>query len=177
MQRLINGYQSVLDLLEKVCMGVAVILAGLLFLNTANGIVVDQVVGNSLVWIEEVNNLIFAWMIFIGAGVIARQGGHIGVQLVYDIVGPRLQAALRILYAVLALVIVWVMVFYGIKMANFVGRSQTSLYLDISLFYYYLSVPVGGALLGLFSIGAALPDTRTPAEAAHDSAQTLGVDL
>jgi len=146
-------------------------LTGLLFLNTATGIIVDQVVGNSLIWVEEVNNLLFAWAVFVGAGIIARHGGHIGVELVYDMLGPRLKRALRILYTAMALTIVWVMVYYGIKMALFVGRYQTSLYLDINLFYYYLSVPVGGALMGLFSVGAALPDPRKPAA----ERQTVGV--
>ncbi len=142
------GYQTFLDWLERGCMAIAMALTGLLFLNTATGIIVDQVVGNSLIWVEEINNLLFAWAVFVGAGIIARHGGHIGVELVYDMLGPRLKRALRILYTAMALIIVWVMVYYGIKMALFVGRYQTSLYLDINLFYYYLSVPVGGALMG-----------------------------
>ncbi|MDF1717135.1 MAG: TRAP transporter small permease [Antarcticimicrobium sp.] len=165
------GYQTFLDWLERGSMAIAMALTGLLFLNTATGIIVDQVVGNSLIWVEEVNNLLFAWAVFVGAGVIARHGGHIGVELVYDMLGPRLKRALRILYTAMALIIVWVMVFYGIKMALFVGQYQTSLYLDINLFYYYLSVPVGGALMGLFSVGAALPDPRKPAA----ERQTVGV--
>lgn len=165
------GYQTFLDWLERGCMAIAMALTGLLFLNTATGIIVDQVVGNSLIWVEEINNLLFAWAVFVGAGIIARHGGHIGVELVYDMLGPRLKRALRILYTAMALIIVWVMVYYGIKMALFVGRYQTSLYLDINLFYYYLSVPVGGALMGLFSVGAALPDPRKPAA----ERQTVGV--
>ena len=60
----------------------------------------------------------------------------------------------------LALILVWVMVRYGAKLAVFVGKSQKSLYLDINLFYYYLAVPVAGVLLGLGSIGHILPDPR-----------------
>ena len=171
MNKFLIGYQTFLDWLERGSMAIAMTLTGLLFLNTATGIIVDQVVGNSLIWVEEVNNLLFAWAVFVGAGVIARHGGHIGVELVYDMLGPQLKRMLRIAYAVMALIIVWVMVFYGIKMALFVGQYQTSLYLDISLFYFYLSVPVGGALLGLFSVGAALPDPRKQAA----RPQTVGV--
>ncbi|WP_243612488.1 TRAP transporter small permease [Shimia aestuarii] len=176
MNKLLSGYQTFLDWLEKAAMALAMMLTALLFLNTANGIIVDQVVGNSLVWIEEVNNLLFAWAVFVGAGVVARHGGHIGVDMVYSVLGPRLQLLMRIGYLVLALIIVWVMVYYGVKMALFVGKYQTSLYLDINLFYYYLSVPVGGVLLGLFSIGATLPDPREPTESTSDEMPTAGVD-
>ncbi len=158
----LRGYQWFLDKLEILTYAAAMGLMALLFLNTANGIVVQQITGNSLIWVEEVNNLLFAWVVFLGAGVIARIGGHIGVDMIYMALGPGLQRLLRIAYAVLTLIVVWVMVYYGFKMAAFVGRSQTSLYLGISLYYYYLAIPVGGILLGLNSIGAALPDPRKP---------------
>lgn len=164
MKKLLIGYQTAVDVLEKACMAIAIVLTGLLFLVTAYEIIANQIAGNSPVWVEEISNLFFAWAVFIGAGVIARHGGHIGVELIYEMVGPLLQFMLRVGYAVLTLVVVFVMVYFGWKMARFVGQYQTSLYLDISLFYYYLSVPVGGLLLGLFSVAAALPDPRAKAD-------------
>jgi TRAP-type C4-dicarboxylate transport system permease small subunit len=160
LERVLASLQLAFDYVEKAAYGVAMLLMAALFLNTANGILVKQFTGSSLVWVEEINNLLFAWTVFIGAGVIARIGGHIGVDIVYIMLGAKLQRLMRILYALLALIVVFVMVFYGIKMANFVGRSQTSLYLSINLYWYYLSIPVGGALLGLFTVSAALPDPR-----------------
>ena len=174
MKKLISGYQTFLDWLEKATMALAMIMAALMFLNTSTGIIVDQVVGNSLVWIEEVNILLFAWGVFVGAGVVARHGGHIGVDIIYSVLGPALQLVLRVGYLVLTLIVVWVMVYYGVKMALFVGQYQTSLYLNINLFYFYLSVPVGGVLMGLFSIGAMLADPRTRNVSNRDEMPTAG---
>ncbi|WP_180901644.1 TRAP transporter small permease [Martelella soudanensis] len=171
MKKLLVGYQVLMDGLEKLCMAIAITLAGLLFLSTAYEIIVNQLVGNSPVWSEEISNLFFAWLTFVGAGVIARHGGHIGVEFVYELVGPFLKTVLRVIYMLLALVVVFVMVYFGYKMALFVGKYQKSLYLGISLYYYYLSVPVGGVLLGLFSVAAALPDPRKTAA----DAQNVGV--
>ncbi len=176
MEKYISRYQIFLDWLEKAAMTLAMFLAALMFLNTASGIIVDQVIGNSLVWIEEVNILLFAWVVFIGAGVVTRYGGHIGVDLIYSALSPVLQLVLRIGYLVLTLIVVWVMVYYGFKMALFVGKYQTSLYLDINLFYFYLSVPVGGALMGLFSIGALFVDPRKRKVSSLDEMPTVGVD-
>lgn len=168
MLKLVEHYQTFLRYLEKVTLAVAMCLAaGLLVVNAA-GIITEQVTGNSLIWVEEISNLLFTWIIFLGAGAIALRGGHIGVDLLHGLFGPRLMAALRVLFAALALIVVWVMVYYGYKMALFVGKSQTSLYLNISLFYYYLSVPVGGLIFGLNAVGAALPGA--PAAEEHDSA-------
>lgn len=161
MRQLVEFYQVFLDWVEKVFLSVAmVLLAGLLLVNTAN-IVFQLVDGNSLVWIEEINNLLFTWLVFVGAGVIARHGMHIGVDIAYDMAGPRMRAGFRVLYLLMALIICWVMAYYGTKMAMFVGRYQTSLYLDINMFYYYFAIPVGGVLLALNSLGAALRDPRT----------------
>ena len=158
MKRVAAFYQIFLDYLERSAFLVAMILVGLLFLVNALGILTEQITGNSLVWVEEVSILLFAWVVFVGAGAIARRGGHIGVDILHGYMPPRFLAALRVLFAALTLIVVWVMVYHGHKMALFVGRSQTSLYLDISLYYYYLSVPVGGLILGLNAIGSALPN-------------------
>ena len=157
MRRLAKLYQSFLDILEKATFAVAMMLTAGLFLVTSAGIIFEQTAGNSLVWVEEINNLLFAWIIFLGAGAIARRGGHIGVDLIHSVVGPRGMYALQLLYAALALIVVFVMVWYGHQMAAFVGRSQSSLYLNISLYYYYLSVPAGGVIFGLMAIGTVLP--------------------
>lgn len=157
MKRLAEIYQRLLDYLEMATFAVAMTLLGVLFLVNAAGIVTEQITGSSLVWVEEVSVLLAAWVVFLGAGVIARRGGHIGVDMLHAYLGPKALAGLQVFYAALSLIVVWVMVYYGYKMALFVGRSQTSLYLDISLYYYYLSVPVGGAIFGFNAVGAALP--------------------
>ena len=155
-------YQTFLDWLEKTSYFIAMTLLALLFINTTGGILVNIFIGNSLVWAEEISILLFAWVCFLGAGIISRRGGHIGVEMLYDYLGPKYQIYLRFFYLIMALIVVAVMVYFGTKMAFFVGKYQKSLYLDINLFYFYASIPVGGLIMGLNSIGAFLPDPRSP---------------
>lgn len=157
MRRLIELYQAFLDHLERAALVFTMVMTAALLVVNSGGIIFELIAGNSLVWVEEISNLLFAWAVFVGAGAIARRGGHIGVDMLHDYLPAPLMAALNVLIAALALIIVWVMVYYGHKMALFVGRSQSSVYLDINLYYYYLSIPVGGVILGLVSIGTALP--------------------
>ncbi|MEP3332346.1 TRAP transporter small permease [Sedimentitalea sp.] len=157
MKKTIELYQTFLTHLERVTLAFAMMLAAVLLLVNAGGIIVEQLMGSSLVWVEEISVLLFAWLVFSGAGAIARRNGHIGVDILHDYLGPRQMSVIKVIFMVLTLIVAWVMVYHGYKMAQFVGRSQTSLYLDISLFYYYLSVPLGGLILGLNAVGAALP--------------------
>lgn len=171
MRQVVEKYQVFLDWCEKPVMFVTMaLMTGLLMTNSAN-IIVEQVTGNSIVWVEEIDNLIFTWMVFLGAGVISRHGMHIGVEIVYDLVGPRLKGVLRLVYLALVLIVCGVMIWFGVKMALFVGRYQRSLCLDINMFYYYLAIPAGGVLLALNSIGAAFRDPRT-AEDPHPETET-----
>jgi C4-dicarboxylate transporter DctQ subunit len=160
MKHFLSAYQNFLDGLEKATYFVVISLLGLLLLNTSLGIAFDLFIGYSLAWTEEINTLLFAWGSLLGAGAIARYGGHIGVDFLIERFSPRHQYYFRLLHTLLALIIVWVMIYFGTKLAFFVGHSQRSLYLDINLRYYYLSVPVSGIILGLNSIGAVLPDPR-----------------
>ena len=161
MNHFLSAYQNFLDGLEKATYFVVILLLGLLLINTSLGIAFDLFIGYSLAWTEEINTLLFAWGSLLGAGVIARYGGHIGVDFLIGRFSPRHQYYFHLLHMLLALIIVWVMIYFGTKLAFFVGQSQRSLYLDINLRYYYLSVPVGGIILGLNSIGAVLPDPRS----------------
>ena len=158
MKKLLDSYQLILDILEKAVFFIACLVLGLLFFNNLADILANLTVGQSLLWSEEINTLLFSWVSFLGAGAIARHGHHIGVDMVYGRLGKRGQYNLRFLYMILSLVVVFVMVYFGTKMALFVGKYQKSLYLDISLFYFYLPIPIGGVIFGLNSIGAVLRD-------------------
>ncbi|MCF8032835.1 MAG: TRAP transporter small permease [Desulfarculaceae bacterium] len=160
MQKVFSAYHTALDYLEKATYAVVIVLAALLLFNTSLGMFFDTFMGESIPWTEEVNTLLFVWLSLLGAGVIARYGGHIGVDTLTERFPAKVQHGFRVLHTLLALIIVWVMVQYGVQLAEFVGRSQSSIYLDINLFWYYIAVPVSGVILGLASIAYVLPDPR-----------------
>lgn len=160
MQKFLSSFHTALDYLEKATYAVVILLAGLLLFNTTLGMFFDHFVGESIPWTEEVNTLLFIWVALLGAGVIARYGGHIGVDTITERFSSPVQYGFKVLHALLALVVVWVMVQYGTQLARFVGKSQSSLYLDINMSWYYFAVPVAGLILGIFSIAYVLPDPR-----------------
>ncbi len=153
-------YLNFLNWLEKPVLFAAGLCMALAVINTGLGLLFEAIVGQSLAWGEEMNTLFFCWTSFLGAGVVARYGGHIGVDTIIDFFPEKLKKIIYWFHTVLAIIIVWVMFYYGVKLALFVGKSQTSIYLDISLTYYYLSVPVGGIILGLNSLGFVLEGSK-----------------
>ncbi len=66
-------YQSVLDKLERVVVFATTVLLGLLLLNETLGIASDFY-GKPIPWISEVSVLLFSWVVFLGAAILARYG-------------------------------------------------------------------------------------------------------
>jgi TRAP-type C4-dicarboxylate transport system permease small subunit len=145
-------YQAMLLWLDKFTLPLTAFILGVLLCNESLGILSDWM-GYSIPWITEVSVILFSWVIFIGAGVITRTNSHISLDVLIEKLPPKSQYILRIGHVLLMLIVAFVMVYFGGKHAIFVGKYQSTVYLKISLFYLYISVPVGGALLGLNALG------------------------
>ena len=159
MGKLICHYQWFLDGLEKLTMALTCTVLAVLLANESLGIFTD-LLGFSIPWITEVSVILFAWVIFLGAGVITRKGAHISLDFLVEKLPAGFKPLLLALNTVLIMFVAVVMVYYGGKQALFVGQFQKTVYLQISLFYLYISVPAGGVLIFLNAVGAALPGGR-----------------
>jgi len=159
MRNFFLAYQAFLDRLEKLTIWIASFLVVVLLGNETLGIVFD-LFGRSIPWITELSVCLFAWIVFLGAGILSRRGGHISLDIIVERLPSAMQSWLKVIYALLAIVFVAVLLYFGGQLALFVGRFQKSVYLEISMFYFYLAVPVGGLLIGLNSLGTILPNPR-----------------
>jgi len=159
MNKIVANYHRFLDRLENFTMATTCAILSMLFANESLGIVTD-LLGFSIPWITEVSVLLFAWVIFIGAGVITRKGAHISLDFLVERLPSGCRPFLLILNTILMVFVSSIMVYFGMKQALFVGQYQKTVYLQISLFYLYLSVPAGGLLVLLNAVGAVLPGGR-----------------
>lgn len=153
------AYQAFLDRLEKLVIWITSLLVVVLLGNETLGIVYD-LFGHSIPWTTELSVCVFAWVVFLGAGILTRRGGHISLEIIVERLPPSWQPWLQVIYAILAIAVAVVLIYFGGQLALFVGRFQKSVYLGLSMFYFYLSVPVGGLLIGLNSLGTILPNPR-----------------
>jgi TRAP-type C4-dicarboxylate transport system permease small subunit len=157
MDAFLTFYHKLLDGLETATVYSSCALLGLLFCNEVVGVFFD-IFGSSLNWTPELSIFLLSWVCFLGAGFITRHGGHIAV----DFLANRFSSAglkrLKAFYVAVILLVTYIMVFYGGNMAIFVGKYQASVYLQLSMFYYYLSIPVSGVLIAMNAVGTVLPN-------------------
>ena len=134
-------------LVDWVCLGLMLVLVVDVFL----GVFSRYVLQATFQWYDEVARLCFVWMVFLGAASAVRRGAHFRLHLLIDRLGPRLRRANDLLVGLLVVVFGGVLVTGGVAMWP-VARRQVTDSLELSMLWFYGALPVGGALMILFSL-------------------------
>jgi TRAP-type C4-dicarboxylate transport system permease small subunit len=101
--------------------------------------------GASILWVEEVSRYLMIWLTFLGAGMVLRYGGHVGIESLQEAL-PRRAAAIRgAIVGVLAAFFIF-MAADGTRYA-WVAWGQTTPVLGIPVGAVYLAIPIGFTLL------------------------------
>ena len=116
---------------------------------TCQMIVVRFVLNGSNVWQTEAVIYLIIAATLVGLPYVQRLRGHVNVDLIPLSLAPRARFALAVLTAVLSIVIVSIMLWYGFEYWHFAWergwRSDTVW--GVRLWIPYLSIPVGFGLL------------------------------
>ena len=95
-------------------------------------------------WTEVLIRFTLIWMVFLGVPAAFRAGAMVSVDVLYRWSGRRLRRVLDAMVAIAALLLIAVIVWVGWDYAQR-GRVQTVTGLeDMSMFWAYLALPVGG---------------------------------
>jgi TRAP-type C4-dicarboxylate transport system permease small subunit len=134
-------------IIDWICLGLMVALVVDVFL----GVFSRYVLQATFQWYDEVARLCFVWTVFLGAAVAVRRGAHFRLHLLIDRFSPRLRHATDLLVGLLVVVFGGVLVAGGVAMWP-VARRQVTDSLELSMLWFYGALPVGGALMILFSL-------------------------
>lgn len=134
-------------LVDWVCLGLMVVLVADVFLGVWSRYVMQA----TFQWYDEVARLCFVWMVFLGAASAVRRGAHFRLHLLIDRLGPRLRRTTDLVVGLLVVVFGGVLVAGGVAMWP-VARRQVTDSLELSMLWFYAALPVGGALMILFSL-------------------------
>jgi len=134
-------------LVDWVCLGLMLVLVADVFL----GVFSRYVMHATFQWYDEVARLCFVWMVFLGAASAVRRGAHFRLHLLIDRFGPRLRRATDLVVGLLVVVFGGVLVTGGVAMWP-VARRQVTDSLELSMLWFYGALPVGGALMILYSL-------------------------
>lgn len=105
----------------------------------------------SFAWLDEVVQGLFAWMVFMGAAALWREGAHFRVDWLEKTLSPRYAAPLlKMLIALLSLMFLLAMAWYGWRLT--VRSSALTPVLNLPIGLFYISIPIAGALMSAYSL-------------------------
>jgi TRAP-type C4-dicarboxylate transport system permease small subunit len=118
-------------------------------------------------WTEVIIRFSLIWMVFLGIPMAFRQGAMVSVDVLYRWSPPALRRALDFVVAAGALALIAVILWWGSDYAVR-GRVQTMIGLeDVSMFWAYLALPVGGVFCVFGIVGNLLDPRRLELETAQ----------
>jgi TRAP-type transport system small permease protein len=120
------------------------------------------VLGNPLSWVEQVSNMIFIWVVFVGSAVLYRQNLHIGVDVFLGMLNEKNREIWKWVIELGNLLFIVVLFVFSLKLTIDV-IPNTAGALDISPAYYYASAPVACMMMMLYFIEKLVdPSKRLP---------------
>lgn len=115
--------------------------------------VIRQWMGDAPSWTEEVSIYMMIWIAMLVAPIAYRTGANVSIELIKEMLGPRLRGVLELVFAA---VIIWILIVLLQESLVWVERNfsngTTARNFRLPIAYIYLSMPIG---LG-FTILAAL---------------------
>ncbi len=101
---------------------------------------------HSLLWAEEFSRFLFLWTTFIGAAAAIGKGTHFSLRSLVEVLPSAGRRAAGLASAAFVALFAFLLVAEGWRLARF-AAPQMSTVLDISRFWFYLAIPVGGVLM------------------------------
>jgi TRAP-type C4-dicarboxylate transport system permease small subunit len=118
-------------------------------------------------WTEVLIRFSLIWMVFLGIPMAFRLGAMVSVDVLYRWSGARMRRLLDTMVALAALLLIGVIVFVGWQYAQR-GRVQSVIGLEnVSMFWAYVALPVGGVFSAIAIVANWLDPTRLELENAQ----------
>lgn len=154
---MLKGLYEVIKKLENYILAV---LGVVLFFVVTTGVIYRYVFQMQLTWSYELSILLYIWVTFIGASIAIREGGHVEITILIDVLPKKIRNAVLLIKNVLLMVIFILGVYYGIEI---VGRTSRQMFetIPISRAWTYSALPVGMTLLALHLLVLIIKDYQT----------------
>ena len=144
--------RPILEVCRLAALALVVAIAGVV----AAGVFWRYVLNDSLSWYEELAKFMMVWLVFMGAPVALRLGGHISIEMLPQSLPPRLRALLWLVVTVIVAWSCWMLAVYGYRFA-WNGRNQTAIAIgNVSMLWIFASIPLGAAAMFLVAVQQAL---------------------
>ena len=132
---------------EWVCMALMVVLS----LDLLLGVFSRYVMVRTFTWYDEIARGCFVWLTFLGAAAGVKRQAHFRLHILVDRLSPRLHQATVILLPLVVIIFAGVLIQQGLVFLE-LGKFQQTPVMGLSKMWIYVAIPIGGALMILYSV-------------------------
>ena len=165
---MVSSFIRLCDVLTEIAKSLVGSLLGIIVLVTVAAVWSRYVMDDPIGWTEQVSNIMFVWIVFVGAAVLYRQHLHIAVDMFLLMLPKKLQTVAFWVIECGNLIFMAVLFGFSLKLCiNVLPNTYGAL--DISPAFMYFSAPVSCFLMMLFFIEKIVdPSKRVPSGTAGD---------
>ncbi|MGG1662412.1 TRAP transporter small permease [Brevibacillus sp. NRS-1366] len=157
MRNLLHQYTQLIDALNKFFGWCLAVIIGVMSILIFWQVVARYVMGSSLAWSEELSRFLMIFMIMVGAAVALGKGSLLAVEIVPELMRDRAKKWLKIATHLISFVFYYILIVFGWKLAqNFAGQIAPGT--GLSMFWVYISLPIGGGLMLLNSLSSIIKE-------------------
>ncbi|MDT8861008.1 TRAP transporter small permease [Alkalihalobacillus sp. MEB130] len=149
----LRSYLKCIEIINKIASYTIAIMLGLMVIFISMQVYARFVSGQSLAWSEEASRFLMVWLILLGTGIASKRGELMAVEILPDSVSLKLQKLIKVVVHCISILFFSILVFYGWELAKGVA-IQTAPGIGISMFWAYVSVPVGAIFVILNTINS-----------------------
>jgi TRAP-type transport system small permease protein len=122
---------------------IVLLMASMAVLVFAN-VISRYMFGKSFIWVEELTQYQMIWVTYLGAGLALREGRHVAVDTLQDLLPAHARHLLRQFIALAIAAFLLALCVLGVQIAIFTWGQETPV-LGVPAGLPYLAIPVGAA--------------------------------
>jgi TRAP-type C4-dicarboxylate transport system permease small subunit len=149
---MLAAYVRAMDVLQRICLVVAGACLVVITLIIPWGVFTRYVLGYGSSWPEPMAVLLMIWFSFLSAALCYREGLHISVQMLANVLGGRKRVALGWTIEILVGATNLFLLVYGTRLVMITWYQGIADFQVVSTGISYLPVPLGGAIVVLFVV-------------------------
>lgn len=140
------------DALLWLCRWSVIGLVAAIAVIVISSVIMRYIFNNSISWSEDAAKFLMVWLAFLGAPLGFRHGAHVAIDLLPPGLPAIARRIVRVFVHATVLILMVLLARYSWAFA-WNGRTQVALTVgDIPMFWIFLCMPIGAALMALVSL-------------------------
>ena len=142
-----SGYGKFTKLVDLIVRWLCIGFFSVMVVDVIMSVIMRYILVKPMVWGEQLAIYCMIWIAFLASSTAFRKGAHMGLDLLLKVAPPRARRVIEAIAHLLVLLFLLVLTVWGFKHAYAVRQQRSPVVFNMSMFWAYLALPVGGVCM------------------------------